>query len=126
SPPPPHLWINSVDDLFRPDADHGLFEGVVMTYLPARPDLEQLRHQAKDLLRGATRGEAEGLARSRAVCDRRILASAQLAIAREYGFESWPRLEREVERRGVLNGRDLDRLSALLAEAPALAVSPMV
>ena len=31
-----------------------------MTYLPARPDLEQLRHQAKDLLREATRGEAPG------------------------------------------------------------------
>ena len=25
-----------------------------MNYLPARPDLEQLRHQAKDLLREAT------------------------------------------------------------------------
>jgi uncharacterized protein len=97
-----------------------------MTYLPARPDLEQLRHQAKDLLRAATRGEAEALARIHALSDRLILASAQLAIAREYGFESWPRLKREVERREVLNRRDLDRLSALLAEEPDLAVSRMV
>ena len=97
-----------------------------MTYLPARPDLEQLRHQAKDLLRDANRGDADALARIRAVSDRLILASAQLAIAREYGFDSWPRLKREVERRDILNSRDLSRLSSLLAEDPGMAVSPMV
>jgi ankyrin repeat protein len=58
--------------------------------------------------------------------DRVILASAQLAIAHEHGFESWPKLKREVERREVLNSRDLDRLSALLADDPDLAVSRMV
>jgi uncharacterized protein len=97
-----------------------------MTYLPARPDLEQLRHRAKDLLRDATRGHTDALARIDAVSDRVILASAQLAVAREYGFESWPGLKREVERREILNGRDLDRLSSLLAEDPGLAVSRMV
>jgi ankyrin repeat protein len=97
-----------------------------MTSLPARPDLAQLRHQAKDLLRDATRGEPTALARVHAVSDRLILASAQLAIAREYGFESWPRLKREVERRDILNCRDLERLSSLLADDPCLAVSPMV
>jgi ankyrin repeat protein len=97
-----------------------------MTYLPARPDLAQLRHQSKDLLREATRGEAPALARIRAVSDRVILASAQLVIAREYGFDSWPKLKREVERRDVLNSRDLDRLSSLLAEDRDLAVSRMV
>ena len=97
-----------------------------MTYLPARPDLEQLRHQAKDLLRDATNDEPQALARIHAVSDRLILASAQLAIAREYGFESWPKLKREVERREILNSRDLDRLSSLLAEDPGLAVSRMV
>ena len=97
-----------------------------MTYLPARPDLEQLRHQAKDLLRDGTNEEPQALARIHAVSDRLILASAQLAIAREYGFESWPKLKREVERREILNSRDLDRLSSLLAEDPELAVSRMV
>lgn len=97
-----------------------------MTYLPARPDLEQLRHQAKDLLRDATAGDPDALARIRAVSDRLILASAQLAVAREYGFESWPQLRREVERREILNRRDLDRLSSLLAAEPDLAVSRMV
>ena len=97
-----------------------------MSYLPAPPDLEQLRHQAKDLLREATRGEADALARIQAVSDRVILAAAHLTIAREYGFESWPKLKPGVERREVLNTRDLKRLSSLLAENPDLAVSPMV
>jgi hypothetical protein len=66
------------------------------------------------------------LARIHAVSERLILASAQLAIAREYGFDSWPKLKREVERREVLNNRDLNRLSSLLAEDPDLAVSRMV
>jgi ankyrin repeat protein len=38
------------------------------------------------------------------------LSSAQLALAREYGFASWARLKLEVERRGILNSRDLSRL----------------
>jgi uncharacterized protein len=97
-----------------------------MTKLPARPDLDQLRHQAKDLLRDATGGDTEAVARMHAVSDRLILAAAQLAIARQYGFDSWPQLKREVERREILNRRDLNRLSALLAEDPGLAVRPMV
>src|SRR5438270_4276410 len=97
-----------------------------MPYLPAKPDLAQLRHQAKDLLRDANHEDANALARIQAVSRRLILSSAQLAVAREYGFESWAKLEREVERRETLNSRDLGRLSALLAEDPDLAVSRMV
>lgn len=63
-----------------------------MPYLPARPDLEQLRHQAKDLLRAADAGDHESVTRIRAVSERQILASAQLALAREYRFSSWARL----------------------------------
>lgn len=97
-----------------------------MTYLPARPNLEQLRHQARDLLRHANRGDTDALARIHAVSDRVILATAQLAIARENGFASWPKLKREVERREILNSRNLNRLSSLLAEDPDMAVSRMV
>jgi len=57
-----------------------------MADLPARPDLDQLRHQARELLRAAQRGNPEATARIRAVSDRIILSSAQLALAREYGF----------------------------------------
>jgi ankyrin repeat protein len=70
--------------------------------LPERPSLEQLRKQAKDLARDARAGDASALARIRAT-DRstpgaRItLADAHLAIAREFGFPSWPKLVRHVE-----------------------------
>src|SRR5579862_7812364 len=96
-----------------------------MPYLPARPDLDQLRHQAKDLLHAAQRGDSEAIARISAVSDRVILSSAQLAIAREYGFASWAKLKLEVERRDILNGRDLSRLSRLLAEHPEMATEKM-
>jgi ankyrin repeat protein len=96
-----------------------------MPDLPVRPDLEQLRRQAKDLLAAAKRGDGDAIARIHAVSDRLMLASAQLALAREYGFSSWPRLKTEVERREILNGRDLVRLRTLLAEEPSLAAEPM-
>ena len=92
-----------------------------MRDLPARPDLEQLRRQAKDLIRAARRGESEALDR----IHEPTLAAAQLAIAREYGFASWPQLKREVERREILDDGDLGRLLALLADDPALATSAM-
>ena len=96
-----------------------------MPDLPARPDLDQLRHQAKELLRAAQRGDPEATARIRAVTDRVVLSSAQLALAREYGFASWAKLKLEVERRDVLNSRDLSRLTSLLAEHPELATAKM-
>jgi ankyrin repeat protein len=96
-----------------------------MPYLPAQPDLDQLRNQAKDLLDAAQRGDSEATARISGVSDRVILSSAQLAVAREYGFPSWARLELEVERRDILNLRDLSRLTRLLAQHPELATTSM-
>ena len=69
--------------------------------LPDRPSLEQLRKQAKDLLRDARAGDPTALARVVANHSSGapiLLADAQLALAREYGFASWPRLRRHVER----------------------------
>jgi ankyrin repeat protein len=97
-----------------------------MAELPARPDLDQLRHQAKDLLRAVKRGDQAAVSRVRAVSGEQTLASAQLAVAREHGFASWARLKTEVERRQILDDRDVARLTALVAEHPELAVSPMI
>ena len=96
-----------------------------MPDLPARPDLDQLRHQAKDLLHAAQRGDPDAIARIRAVSARSSCPSAQLALAREYGFASWAKLKLEVERRDTLNSRDLSRLTRLLAEHPELATAKM-
>ena len=57
------------------------------TPLPAAPSLEQLRKQAKELVRERRAG-AEPLR----------LSEAQRDVAREYGFASWPRLKAYVER----------------------------
>ena len=70
--------------------------------LADRPSLEQLRKQAKDLLRDARSGDELALARIPTIVgnapDERIaLADAQLAIAREYGFPSWPKLVHHVQ-----------------------------
>jgi Family of unknown function (DUF5990)/Ankyrin repeats (many copies)/Ankyrin repeats (3 copies) len=96
-----------------------------MADLPARPNLDQLRHQAKDLLHAAQRGDRDAAARITAVSERPVLSAAQLALAREYGFTSWTRLKLEVERRDILNSRDLSRLTRLLAEHPELATRRM-
>src|SRR5579862_3996242 len=96
-----------------------------MPDLPVRPNLTQLRHQAKDLLRAARSGDAAALVRIRAVSGRLMLASAQLALARDFGFPSWRRLKDEVERREILNSRDTVRLTALLAAGPTLASAKM-
>jgi hypothetical protein len=69
-----------------------------MRELPFPPDLDQLRRQARELLRAAARGEPDALARLHAVSDRVVLSAAQLAVAREYGFRSWPALKAAVKR----------------------------
>jgi ankyrin repeat protein len=98
---------------------------IVVPYLHPRPDLDQLRHQAKDLLRAAKAGDETSLDTIRAVSDRLTLSSAQLAIARHYGFASWPKLTQEVDRRAILDDRDLARLDRLIKADPALATTPM-
>jgi hypothetical protein len=52
-----------------------------MPALFPRTNLEQLRHQAKDLLAAAKACDEEALARIRALSDRLQLSSAQLALA---------------------------------------------
>lgn len=70
-----------------------------MSRLPDRPDLDQLRRQARELLRAAADGEPHAVDRLRVVSPRVTLSAAQLALAREYGFQSWTALKAEVARR---------------------------
>jgi hypothetical protein len=73
-----------------------------MRPLPEQPNLDQLRRQARELQRAAARREPDALHRLQAVSPRPTLGTAQLALAREYGFPSWARLKAEVERRRQL------------------------
>jgi len=70
-----------------------------MPELPDWPDIDQLRRQARELHRAAAGGAPDVLTRVRAVSDRIALSAAQLAVAREYGYSSWPALRAEVKRR---------------------------
>jgi hypothetical protein len=69
--------------------------------LPERPDLDQLRRQAKELRRSAQardRDAIERLLRHADVDPATVtLSTAQLVIARELGFASWPRLTEVLE-----------------------------
>ncbi len=74
----------------------------------SRPaNLEQQRKLAKDLIRAARDADPAALARIRAVrpaaaAPRSLkLADAQLALARERGFESWPKLVVDLQGRDV-------------------------
>lgn len=67
-------------------------------HFPVRPNLDQLKHQAKDLLRALKRGEPSAIAELEKYHPERIapgaarLADAQLVLAGSYGLPSWPRL----------------------------------
>lgn len=67
-------------------------------HFPVRPNLEQLKHQAKDLLRAFRRGDAEAQEDFREHQTKPVdaesarLADAQFVLARSYGLPSWPRL----------------------------------
>ena len=70
-----------------------------MSQLPDHPDTDQLRRQARELHRAAAGGDPHALERLRQVSDKVTLSAAQLVIARDYGFPSWPRHKAEAERR---------------------------
>lgn len=67
-------------------------------HLPDRPNLDQLKHQAKDLLRDLRRGEPSASAAfqkhhpERPDARTAKLADAQFVVARSYGAPTWPRL----------------------------------
>jgi hypothetical protein len=105
--------------------------------LPARPSLESLRKQAKQLLRAVQAADPDAIARVRARLpdvDRPLSQrNAQLVIAREYGYAGWRDLTAEVNRRlgsglewaaqqaeRIIHDNDVERLKLLLIEYPAL------
>jgi ankyrin repeat protein len=70
--------------------------------LPERPDLDQLRRQAKELRDAARSGDPAALERFAhqhltAATGGVSLAAAQLVVARELGFSSWPKLKAAVD-----------------------------
>src|SRR6266581_3063794 len=104
-----------------------------MTVLPAQPNLDHLRRQARDLLRAARAGDGAATERIHAVSEELNLTAAQRAVAREYGFASWAKLKTEVQARSLELARLADefcvasirdwtgRAARMLAARPELA-----
>ena len=91
--------------------------------LPSRPSLEQLKHQAKDLLKSYKASDPEAIQRIRENHPRHAnasdaevrgarftLADAQLVIAQEYGFAAWPKLKAHVDSLTRESGDPVERL----------------
>ena len=100
--------------------------------LPVRPNLDQLKHQAKDLLRACRRGDADALAEFRhhhpALGDPSSarLADAQLVLARAYQAPSWPRLVFACRLTDAIWRDDESAVRDLIARNPAALHEPAV
>lgn len=74
-------------------------------HLPDQPNLDHLRQQAKALQRAVRAGDGEAAGRVAECYPGGVpadpgefgLSEAQLVVAREYGFPSWPRLKRYLD-----------------------------
>jgi hypothetical protein len=85
--------------------------------LPEKPNLQYLKKQAKEILRGRPQGK---------------LADAQLALSREYGFHSWADLKAHVQAltlspaeslKAAVLDMDAARVRAVLKQYPELRAS---
>jgi ankyrin repeat protein len=100
--------------------------------LRERPDLDQLKRQAKALLESFKNADSAAVAEVNAHyrgADPGTFAlhDAQLVIARAHGFESWPKLKAYVDGARVkrlidaVRSRDLDAVRSMLNARPELA-----
>ncbi len=93
--------------------------------LPVRPDLVQLRHQAKDFLRRIRNGDPEALAEfsqfhPHAGSENVKLSEAQFALARSYGAPSWPRVVQCCKLIDAIWRDDIDTVRELVTKHPNL------
>jgi len=95
-------------------------------HFPVRPNLEQLKHQAKDLLRAIRQGDPSAVVELRKHHPKAIeagdakLADAQLALARSYGLPSWPRLVTACRMTDAIWRGDVDAVRNLVLRDPRL------
>jgi len=112
-------------------------------HFPVRPNLDQLKHQAKDLLRALREGNPAAVAELRkhhpkqatkqtikqankpidaadAILADVKLADAQAALARSYGLASWPRLVTACRMTDAIWRGDVEAVRALVLKDPRL------
>jgi hypothetical protein len=95
-------------------------------HFPVRPDLDQLKHQAKDLLRNIRNGDPSAVAELQEHHPKSVdrasvkLADAQLVLARSYGAPSWARLVHSCQLIDAIWRDDADAVRELVAKHPRL------
>ncbi|MEM6458399.1 MAG: ankyrin repeat domain-containing protein [Planctomycetota bacterium] len=102
--------------------------------MPDRPDLNQLKTQAKELHRGFVANDPDACAEVKRWFHAEpghalTLSEAQLVLARSYGFTSWPKLKARVD--GVnkaaladaVRAGDVDEVTKMLRRRPELAAA---
>ncbi len=97
-------------------------------HFPVRPDLTQLKHQAKDLLRAFRAADPDAAADfqqfhpDRPAPGEAKLADAQLTLARSYGLPSWPRLVIACKLIDAIWHDDVEAVRELVLSDPKLLV----
>ncbi len=97
---------------------------------PVRPNLDQLKHQAKDLLRAVHQNDPAAVAEFRKHHPKKgakaieradaKLADVQAALARSYGLTSWPRLVTACRMTDAIWRGDADTVRSLILKDPRL------
>jgi len=97
-------------------------------HFPVHPNLDQLKHQAKDLLRAIRGGDPDALAElcehpSKPIDPAAVrLADAQFVLARSYGLPSWARLVTACSMTDAIQRGDAEAVRALVLRDPRLLV----
>ena len=95
-------------------------------HLPVRPNLDQLKHHAHDLLVAIKDGDPDAVSdlhayRRRAIDPARAqLADAQYVLARRYGVASWPRLVLACRMTDAICRDDVEAVRTLVTRHPRL------
>lgn len=99
-------------------------------HLPIRPNLDQLRRQAKDMLRLIRSGDPAAIEEFRNYHPEPMepadakLADAQVALARSYQAPSWPRLVLSCQLIDAIWRDDVDAVRAIVLKHPQLLREP--
>ena len=100
-------------------------------HFPVHPNLDQLKHQAKDLLREVKQGDPAAIAELRKHHPNKIdpekidpadakLADVQAALARSYGLANWPQLVTACRMTDAIWRGDVDTVRKLIVRDPRL------
>ena len=86
--------------------------------LPAQPNLEYYRKQAKHLQHRYETGDAAAQSRVADVlgdraAERFLLSDAQFVLAQEHGFRTWPEFRADIESQSATSDRPVSRLMGI-------------